>query len=170
MVHPLLYSMGDCRILIIQDAVWKYKLGKFFALRSPFAIFAPQNRRLMNEEILKKLKKDEDGLLTYEYIANNIGKCDSIMPELVTNIINVDRNGQFAVSTARYLNAINKEKYAACIDMLVKASIEKDREHKYIPDLLSSLWGADYDEHVAELNVKDDNFRRIYKRVYPKGI
>ena len=39
MVHPLLYSMGDCRILIIQDAVWKYKLGKFFALRSPFAIF-----------------------------------------------------------------------------------------------------------------------------------
>lgn len=124
----------------------------------------------MNEDIIKKLKKDEDGLLTYEYIANNIGKCDGIMPELVENIINVDRNGQFLVSTARYLAAINKAKYASCIDTLVKASIDKDREHKYIPDLLSSLWGADYEEHVDELNAKDDNFRRIYKRVYPKGI
>ena len=93
----------------------------------------------MDEDILKKLKKDEDGLLTYEYIANN-------------------------------LNAIDKKKYASGIDTLVKAAIERDREHKYIPDLLSSLWGADYNMHVDELNAKDDNFRRIYKRVYQKGI
>ena len=124
----------------------------------------------MDEDILKKLKKDEDGLLTYEYIANNMGKCDSIMPELIDNIIKVDRNGQFIVSTARYLNAIDKKKYASGIDILVKAAIERDREHKYIPDLLSSLWGADYNMHVDELNAKDDNFRRIYKRVYQKGI
>ena len=32
----------------------------------------------MNEDVLKKLKKDEDGLATYEYIANNIGSCDGI--------------------------------------------------------------------------------------------
>ena len=102
----------------------------------------------MDEDILKKLKKDEDGLATYEYIANNIGNCDDIMPQLIANIISVDRNGQFAVSTARYLNAI---------------------ERKYIPDLLGSIWGADYAEHVDELNA-DDNFRRIYKRVYPVGI
>ncbi len=124
----------------------------------------------MDEDVLKKLKKDEDGLLTYEYIANNMGKCDSIMPELIDNIIKVDRNGQFIVSTARYLNAIDKKKYASGIDTLVKAAIERDREHKYIPDLLSSLWGADYNMHVDELNAKDDNFRRIYKRVYQKGI
>lgn len=125
----------------------------------------------MGEDILKKLRKDEDGLATYEYIANNIGKCDAMMPDLVDNIINVDRNGQFLVSTARYLNAVGKEKYAACIDKLVKAAIDKDREHKYIPDLLSSLWGEDYANRVDELNVTDDNFRRIYKRVFqPKGI
>ena len=74
------------------------------------------------EDVLKKLRKDQDGLETYEYIANNIGKCDEYMPALVENIINVDRNGQFAVSTARYLNAINKEKYADNIDTLIKAN------------------------------------------------
>lgn len=123
----------------------------------------------MSEEILKKLRKDVDGLATYEYIANNIGKCDDIMPKLVENIIQVDRNGQFVVSTARYLHAIDKDKYAESIDTLIKAAIERDREHKYIPDLLGSIWGADYAERVEELN-KDDNFRRIYKRVFPKGI
>lgn len=121
------------------------------------------------EDVLKKLRKDQDGLETYEYIANNIGKCDEYMPALVENIINVDRNGQFAVSTARYLNAINKEKYADNIDTLIKAAIEKDRERKYIPDLVGSIWGEDYQSHVEELN-KDDNFRRIYKRVFPAGI
>ena len=48
----------------------------------------------MTEDVLRKLKKDEDGLATYEYIANNIGQCDEIMPELVNNIIKVDRSGQ----------------------------------------------------------------------------
>ena len=86
------------------------------------------------EDVLKKLRKDQDGLETYEYIANNIGKCDEHMASLVENIINVDRNGQFAVSTARYLNAINKEKYADSIDALIKAAIDKDRERRYIPD------------------------------------
>ena len=123
----------------------------------------------MSEEILKKLRKDEDGLATYEYIANNIGNCDDIMPKLVENIIQVDRNGQFVVSTARYLHAIDKDKYAESIDTLIKAAIERDREHKYIPDLLSSIWGADYAERVEELH-KDGNFRGIFKRVFPKGI
>ena len=64
----------------------------------------------MTEDVLRKLKKDEDGLETYEYIANNIGQCDEIMPELVNNIIKVDRSGQFIVSTARYLHVIDPEK------------------------------------------------------------
>ena len=63
----------------------------------------------MTEDVLRKLKKDEDGLATYEYIANNIGQCDEIMPELVNNIIKVDRSGQFIVSTARYLHVIDPE-------------------------------------------------------------
>ena len=66
------------------------------------------------------------------------------MPELVQNMINVDSTGQFVASTARYLHAIDAEKYADSIDTLVKAAIDKDRERCYLPDLIAALWGADY--------------------------
>lgn len=124
----------------------------------------------MDENLKKQLSKDPDGLMTYEYIANNIGTIDDDMLDLADNIINVDLSGQFVVSAARYLNAIDKEKYAECIDRLIKAAIEKDRERKYLGDLTVSIWGADYKEHAEELSVKDDNFRRIYKRLFPVGI
>ena len=119
----------------------------------------------MDKELKNKLSKDNNGLLTYEYIANNMGSIDDIMPELVQNIIDVDLNGQFVVRTARYLNAIDKEKYKTEIDSLVKAAIEKDRERKYLGDLLT-----DYKEHAEDLMSRSDNFRRIYKRLYSKGI
>ena len=115
----------------------------------------------MNEELKKKLSRDPNGLLTYEYIANNIDNVDDIMPELVQNMIDVDANGQFVASTARYLNAIDSEKYAEAIDRLVKAAIDKDRERCYLPDLIAALWGADYKERAAELSAESDNFRRI---------
>lgn len=124
----------------------------------------------MDEELKKQLSKDPDGLLTYEYIANNIDSIDDIMPDLADNIINVDKTGQFVVSAARYLNAIDNERYEQSIDILVKAAIEKDRERKYLGDLAVSLWGADYKEHAEELAAKDDNFRRIFKRLYPVGM
>jgi hypothetical protein len=124
----------------------------------------------MNAALKKKLSKDPNGLVTYEYIANNINDIDDIMPELVDNMISVDMNGQFVVSTARYLHAISPEKYAESIDRLIKAAIAKDREHVYLGDLIASIWGQDYKEHAAELSAKDDNFRRIYKRLYPVGI
>lgn len=124
----------------------------------------------MDEILKKQLSKDPDGLLTYEYIANNIGTIDDIMLELAENIINVDMSGQFVVSAARYLNAIDKEKYAESINLLIKAAIEKDRERKYLGDLVVSIWGADYKEHAEQLSATDDNFRRIYKRLYPIGI
>ena len=120
----------------------------------------------MNEDLKKKLSRDSNGLLTYEYIANNIDNVDEIMPELVQNMINVDSTGQFVASTARYLHAIDAEKYADSIDTLVKAAIDKDRERCYLPDLIAALWGADYKEHAEELSASDDNFRRIYKRLY----
>ena len=121
----------------------------------------------MDENLKKQLSKDPDGLLTYEYIANHIADCGDIMPELVDNMIAVDRNGQFSASTARYLYAIDPALFATEIERLVAAAIEKDREHRYIGDLLPALWGEDYMEHVAELNAASDNFRRIYKRIHP---
>ena len=123
----------------------------------------------MNQEIAKRLSKDPDGLLTYEYIANNIGSCDNEMADLVDNMINVDKSGQFIVSAARYLHAINSEGYRAHIDRLISAAIDRDRERRYIGDLLQSIWGEDYEERVSILNATDDNFRRIYKRMYPTG-
>lgn len=124
----------------------------------------------MEKEQLKELAADTDGLLTYEYLANHIDSCDEDMDLLVDNMIKADQTGQFLVSASRYLAAIDKEKFAGAISRMVASAIEKDRERRYIADLLESLYGADYRDRVEELNATDDNFRRIYKRVYPKGI
>ena len=124
----------------------------------------------MDENLKKRLAKDPNGLMTYEYIANNINSIDGIMLDLVDNIIQVDKTGQFIVSTARYLHAIDSEKYSQSIDKLVKAAITRDREHVYLADLAATLWGPDYREHAQQLSEADDNFRRIFKRLYPVGI
>ena len=124
----------------------------------------------MEEALKKKLAKDPNGLMTYEYIANNIDHIDPILPELVDNISAVDQMGQFIASAARYLHAIDPEKYASAIDSLIKATINKDREHRYLGDLIAGIWGDDYRERAKELCEKDDNFRRIYKRLYPTSI
>ena len=48
----------------------------------------------MQEELKKRLSKDpNNGLLTYEYIANHIGSVDKILPELVEIMIMVDKTG-----------------------------------------------------------------------------
>ena len=124
----------------------------------------------MIEELESKLAKDTNGLLTYEYIANHINSIDDMMPDLVENMIRVDKTGQFVVSTARYLHAIDPNKFSQSIDTLIKAAIEKDRNRAYLADLEASIWGKDYQERAAELNATDDNFRRIYKRLYPVGM
>lgn len=124
----------------------------------------------MIEELESKLAKDTNGLLTYEYIANHINSIDDMMPDLVENMIRVDKTGLFVVSTARYLHAIDPNKFSQSIDTLIKAAIEKDRNRAYLADLVASIWGKDYQERAAELNATDDNFRRIYKRLYPVGM
>lgn len=126
----------------------------------------------MDAELKKRLEKDENGLLTYEYIANNINNTDIAqnIDDLVENIIRVDKTGQFVVSTARYLNAIDKEGYAPQIDKLIKAAITVDRERAYLGVLAASIWGDDYKQRSEALIASDDNFRRIYKRLYPIGI
>ena len=123
----------------------------------------------MDQDLKKELSHDADGLLTYEYIANHIGQCDDIMDELIDNMNLVDGNGQFVVSAARYLQAIDHARYAAAIDRLVALAIEKDREHRYLPALIEGLYGADYRSRAAELSATDDNFRRIYKRIQPSN-
>lgn len=124
----------------------------------------------MNNDLKKILSSDTDGLLTYEYIANHMGTCDDDMPALADNIIRVDLTGQITVSAALYLHAAGPDKYREIIDKLIAASLQKDREHKYIVDLLSGIWGEDYKTHVDELNRQSDNFRRIYKRVYANDV
>ena len=85
----------------------------------------------MNEELNKLLSADTDGLLTYEYMANHIDGIDEVLDTLIDRMIAVDMNGQFLVSAARYLSAIDA---------------------------------------VDEPNASDNNFRRIYKRLYPTSI
>lgn len=123
----------------------------------------------MDQDLKKQLTADPDGLLTYEYIANHIGACDDIMDELVDNMILVDNSGQFTVSSARYLSAIDAEKYRGAISRLIAGAIEKDRERRYIGDLLPAIWGTDYEARADELSAADDNFRRIYKRLFPSS-
>lgn len=124
---------------------------------------------MIEESAKKRLEKDPDGLLTYEYIANNIDSCFEDMDWLVANMIAVDLSGQFVASAARYLYAIDADGYKEFISQLIAAVIEKDREHRYLPDLIQGIWGDDYAQHVEELST-DDNFRRIYKRLYPSGM
>lgn len=123
----------------------------------------------MTEQDKKALAADTDGLVTYEYIANHIDTLGKDIDFLVDNMIAVDRNGQFTVSAARYLAAIDRDAFATAITRLVAAAIDKDRERRYIGNLLEGLYGNGYRDHVDELNASDDNFRRIYKRIYPEN-
>lgn len=120
----------------------------------------------MNEESKKKLEQDSDGLITYEYLANHIDEIDEDLDMIINNMQRVDLNGQFTVSAIRYLFAINPLRYAAAINRLIPSAIDKDRERRYIGDLLQSLWGKDYADRAEELCRTDDNFRRIYKRIF----
>ena len=85
-------------------------------------------------------------------------------------MISVDLSGQFTASAARYLHAIDAAAYQPAISRLVASTIDKDREHRYLPDILNSIYGPDYADRAAELSASDNNFRRIYKRLYPNSI
>lgn len=125
----------------------------------------------MTDHDIKHLQSDPDGLLTYEYLANHIGECEpAVLDFLIENMTTVDLSGQFLASAARYLNAIDHEGFSESIKRLVAAAIDRDREHRYLPDLMQGLYGADYRERAAALSASDDNFRRIYKRLYPTNV
>lgn len=122
---------------------------------------------MLDQDTMKRLGEDPDGLVTYEYIANHINLLDNDeMTQLVDNMTAVDHTGQFVVSAARYFYATDPVTYAAPINALVAAAIDKDRERRYIGSLLEAMYGHDYRERADELSAADDNFRRIYKRLY----
>lgn len=122
-------------------------------------------------EIPSTLRQDPDGLLTYEYIANHIGECGpDELDALIENMVIVDRSGQFLASAARYLHAIDPETFSNGIRRLVAATIDRDREHKYLSDLVLGLYGEDYASRAEQLCACDDNFRRIYKRLFPTNV
>lgn len=125
----------------------------------------------INETDIQDLRRDCDGLLTYEYLANHIDDMSAADIDcLVDNMITVDRSGQFLASAARYLHAIDAAAYAGATSRLVAATIDKDREHRYLPDILNSLYGSDYHSRANELSATDNNFRRIYKRLFPNSV
>lgn len=123
----------------------------------------------MEESVRKRLETDNNGLATYEYIANHIDTCAEDMDFLVDNMARVDLTGQFVISAARYLYAIDPKAFAGAINRLIALGIDKDRERRYIGALMEQFYGADYAERAQELAAADDNFRRIYKRLYPQG-
>lgn len=123
----------------------------------------------MTEQDKKALMADGDGLVAYEYIANNI---DTVLPDLdfvIECMAKADTSGQFLASAARYLHAIDPVAFGEHIQRLVAQVIERDRERRYLSDLLQGIYGPDYEERATELSASDDNFRRIYKRLFPSS-
>ena len=87
---------------------------------------------------------------------------------IIENMTNVDRTGQFLASAARYLHAIDSERYAPAVEKLVAATIDKDREHAYLPALIRGIYGDNFAEGAEERCATDRNFRRMYQRLFPR--
>lgn len=113
-------------------------------------------------------QNESKGMELYEYIVDHVDELGSDPKEIVDKLRGADQTGQFLASTARYLAAIDRERFECWLSPLVEGAIEKDRERRYIGSLLEALWGSDYEEHVAELKETDNNFRRIYRRIHPE--
>lgn len=116
---------------------------------------------------LKEISNDSDGMITYDYLVNHVPECLTDMDFITDNLLRVDATGQFLASSARYLSSIDKETFATWIGRLIEGAIEKDRERRYLWSLLEAVWGVDYMDHAEELQKTDNNFRRVYKRIYP---
>ncbi|MDE6682179.1 MAG: hypothetical protein K2J87_01990, partial [Muribaculaceae bacterium] len=123
----------------------------------------------LKERKLMDIDKEQEGMSIYEYIVDNVETCEPEMGELICKLRMADTSGQFLASTARYLSAVDREKFDRWLTPLIEGAIERDRDRRYIGSLLEGIWGEDYKERVDELRSSDDNFRRIYKRIYSEG-
>ena len=122
----------------------------------------------MHDEKIKNA--EEAGMEVYEYIVDNAEMPDFNLDESVDKLKDVDTSGQFLCSTARYLAAVDRSRYDKWIVPLVEAAINKDKNRSYIGSLLEALWGKDYKDRASDLCKRDDNFRIIYKRIFPAGV
>lgn len=104
----------------------------------------------------------------YDAMVNNVTTGEDFdMDESIRMLGDHDDTGQFLTSAARFLAAMDLTKFAPEIEKLIALAIPKDRERKYIGSLLEAVWGHDYKQKAMILRETDDNFRRIYKRIYP---
>lgn len=115
------------------------------------------------------ISSEGDGMAIYENIVNNVEDCHDRLDNLIMDLKRADPSGQFLASTARFLAAVDRQRFNEFLPVLIEAAIERDRERRYIPQLLEAIWGKDYAERKEELRAEDDVFRRLYKRVYPEG-
>lgn len=110
----------------------------------------------------------EMGMAIYEKIVDHVDNIEGELDSLIEQLKEVDMTGQFLASTARYLSAVDKERFAPWLTPAIEGAIERDRERRYIGSLLDAIWGEDYLDHVEELKQVDNNFRRIYRRIHPE--
>lgn len=115
---------------------------------------------------VKEADRSSEGMALYDQLVNNLTDTNLDVMSLIEKMAQADDTGQFLCSSARFLAAIDRDQYAPFINTLVDKAIGKDRERRYIGSLLKALWGDDFLQHADQLREKDDNFRRIYKRVY----
>lgn len=124
----------------------------------------------MTKKELEELQNDNDGLRTYEFIVNRLFTLDDDkLSDLITNLERADRSGQYLASAARYMNALDASGYDTHIRRMVADTIERDREHRYINDLIVALYGAEYYDRAPDLLSVDENFRRMFKRLHPNS-
>ena len=71
------------------------------------------------------------------------GDCTEL-PTVISSLKEADSSGQFLTSSARYLWAVDRERFATQVSELIEAAIDRDRERRYISSLLEAIWGHDY--------------------------
>ena len=111
---------------------------------------------------------ENKGMELYEYIVDNVDALPESPDEIVAKLRAVDNSGQFFASPARFLAAVDRERYEKWLTPLIEGAIERDRERRYIGSLLEAIWGADYEDRLEHLRQTDNNFRRIYRRIHPE--
>ncbi len=124
-----------------------------------------------NQDDMAQDKNDfpeNKGMELYEYIVDNVDALPESPDEIVAKLRAVDNSGQFFASTARFLAAVDRERYEKWLTPLIEGAIERDRERRYIGSLLEAIWGADYEDRLEQLRQTDNNFRRIYRRIHPE--
>ena len=61
-------------------------------------------------ETLKHLEQDTDGMMVYDYLVNH-AEDTTDMEALIDLLVTKDTTGQFLASSARFLHAVNAERF-----------------------------------------------------------